>query len=63
MWPQRGHQYPSGNVEEVVLARLFRGKLSLKLDQTQGSLLHCDSSFLIIFPIVQHSCGAEPIIM
>jgi hypothetical protein len=36
-------------LEEVVLARLFRGKLPLKLDQTHGFLLHCDSSFLLIF--------------
>jgi hypothetical protein len=35
-------------LEKVLLARLFRDKLSLKLDQTHGILFHCDSSFLLI---------------
>jgi len=35
-------------VKEVLLACLFRGKFPLKLDQTHGFLLHCNSSFLLI---------------
>jgi len=38
-------------VKKVLLACLFRGKLSLKLDQTHGFLLHCISSFLLIVTI------------
>jgi hypothetical protein len=38
-------------VKEVLLACRFRGKLSLKLDQTNGFLLHCDRFFLLIFTI------------
>jgi len=34
--------------KEVLLACLFRGKLSLELDKTHGFLLHCISSFLSI---------------
>jgi hypothetical protein len=45
-------------VKEVLLACLFRGKLSLKLDQTHGVLLHCKSSFLLIFT-VYYSIFAE----
>jgi hypothetical protein len=37
--------------KEVLLTCLFRGKLSLKLDQTHGVLLHCNSSFLLIVTI------------
>jgi len=38
-------------VKEVLLACLFRGNFSLKIDQTHGVLLHCDSSFLLIFTL------------
>ena len=38
-------------VKEVLLACLFRGKFSLKIDQTHGFLLHYISSFLLIFTI------------
>jgi hypothetical protein len=38
-------------VKEVALTRLFRGKLSLKLNQTHGILLHCNSSFFSIFTL------------
>ena len=38
-------------VKEVLLACCFRGKLSLKLHQTHGFLLHRNSSFLFIVTI------------
>jgi hypothetical protein len=38
-------------LKEVLLACLFRGEFPLKLDQTHGLLLHCNSSFLLIVTI------------